>query len=80
MYDTGNTLYSIKNELYKYNPQSLNFCVLLNKKIKKEKEIGVKYVGFDVENEFVVGFGLDYNGLYRNLPYIGRIIEGATNG
>ena len=73
--DTGYTL----NYLYKYlkskNPKTLKICVLLDKKERREKNIDVDYTGFEIENKFVVGYGLDYADKYRNLPYVGYIEE-----
>ena len=51
-------------------PASLRICSLLNKPSRREVEVPVDYIGFDIPDEFVVGYGLDYDHLYRNLPYI----------
>lgn len=69
--DTGNTLHYMMDMLNARNPASLKICTLLNKAERREQEIPVDYVGFDIPNEFVVGYGLDFDELYRNLPYIG---------
>jgi hypoxanthine phosphoribosyltransferase len=69
--DTGNTLHYMVDMLNARNPTSLKICTLLNKAERREKEIHVDYIGFDIPNEFVVGYGLDFDELYRNLPYIG---------
>lgn len=69
--DTGNTLSYMVELLKARNPASLKVCTLLNKPERREKEIQLDYVGFDIPNEFVVGYGLDFDELYRNLPYIG---------
>lgn len=69
--DTGNTLHYMVDMLNARNPASLKICTLLNKAERREKEIHVDYIGFDIPNEFVVGYGLDFDELYRNLPYIG---------
>jgi hypoxanthine phosphoribosyltransferase len=53
------------------SPASLKICALLNKPERRDVEIKLDYVGFDIPNEFVVGYGLDFDELYRNLPYIG---------
>jgi hypoxanthine phosphoribosyltransferase len=70
--DSGQTLNAIcqklKNET---NPASVEICVLLSKKKQRSKEMEVRYVGFEIEDEFVVGYGLDYDERYRNLPVIG---------
>ncbi len=69
--DSGLTLHTIKNKiLAESNASSVKSCVLLSKKVKRIKDIEADYVGFEIENEFVVGYGLDYNEHYRNLPYI----------
>lgn len=69
--DTGHTLSYMIEMLKARNPASLKICTLLNKPERREKEIQLDYVGFDIPNEFVVGYGLDFDELYRNLPYIG---------
>lgn len=73
--DTGRTLQYITENLETRNPASLRICTLLNKPERREVEIHLDYVGFDIPNEFVVGYGLDYDELYRNLPYIGVLKE-----
>ena len=69
--DTGNTLKYIHDMLSKRNPESIAIVTLLDKPARREADIYADYVGVDVPNEFVVGYGLDYDQLYRNLPYIG---------
>lgn len=69
--DTGNTLKYILDMLEKRNPNSLSVVTLLDKAERRVADVNAKYVGCDVPNEFVVGYGLDYNQEYRNLPYIG---------
>lgn len=69
--DTGNTLKYILGMLEKRNPNSLSVVTLLDKAERRVADVKAKYVGCDVPNEFVVGYGLDYNQEYRNLPYIG---------
>ena len=69
--DSGNTLNCLKNELLKRNPASLKIVTLLSKKARREADIEADWFGFDIPDEFVVGYGLDYNEKYRNLPYIG---------
>ena len=71
IYDTGRTLAYIKNFLLKKKAKSVKVCVLINKKIHKSSDIDIDYFGFNIENKFIVGYGLDYNGRYRGLPYIG---------
>ncbi|MBI3537355.1 MAG: hypoxanthine phosphoribosyltransferase [Chloroflexi bacterium] len=69
--DTGRTLAYITENLRTRNPASLKICALLNKPTRREVKVAIDYVGFDIPNEFVVGYGLDYNELYRNLPFVG---------
>lgn len=69
--DTGHTLNYMIDILNARNPASLKICALLNKPARRDKDIQLDYVGFDIPNEFVVGYGLDFDELYRNLPYIG---------
>jgi hypoxanthine phosphoribosyltransferase len=73
IYDTGNSLTFVRDYLLQKNPASLKICTLLDKPSRRKPGITLKadYVGFEVPNEFVVGYGLDYNEYYRNLPYIG---------
>ena len=74
--DTGHTLDYLVRILQERQPASLRICTLLNKPTRREVEISLDYVGFDIPNEFVVGYGLDYNEIYRNLPYIGILAPG----
>ena len=69
--DTGNTLSKLVAELKGRRPASLKLCVLLDKPERRTKPIEADYVGFTIPDAFVVGCGLDYNQLYRQLPYIG---------
>lgn len=69
--DSGNTLNFIKKYFSAKNAKSVRICTLLNKPSRREVDIDVDYIGFDVPDEFVVGYGLDYREYYRNLPYIG---------
>lgn len=68
--DTGLTLRYIMRVLQARKPASLKLCVLLNKDAHRLADIKMDYVGFSIPNIFVVGYGLDYNQLYRNLPYL----------
>ena len=70
--DTGLTLSYLKNNLSTRNPASLRICSLLSKPARRKIDIDVEYIGFSIEDYFVVGYGLDLDGKYRNLPYIGR--------
>lgn len=69
--DTGLTLRYILEVLRQRGPASLRVCALLNKKERRLVDVPLDYVGFDVPNEFVVGYGLDFRQIYRNLPFIG---------
>jgi len=69
--DTGMTLNYILNHLSAHNPASLRVCTLLDKRARRLINVPLDYVGFEVPDEFVVGYGLDYKGEYRNLPFIG---------
>ena len=71
--DTGNTLYYLKDILEKRNPRSLKICTLLDKKSRRIKDIVPEYIGFEIEDKFVVGYGLDYKDCFRNLPFIGYV-------
>jgi len=69
--DTGNTLRMVCHRLRERQPASLRTCVLLRKPSKAPPDVRADFVGFDVEDVFVVGYGLDYNDHYRNYPHIG---------
>jgi hypoxanthine phosphoribosyltransferase len=69
--DTGKTLSLVSKLIRELTPASLRTCVLLDKKERREVEIEADFVGFDIPNKFVVGYGLDFAERYRNLPYIG---------
>jgi hypoxanthine phosphoribosyltransferase len=69
--DSGLTLEYLRSQLLRRNPASLRICSLLNKPERRVTDIPIDYLGFDIPNEFVVGYGLDYGERYRNLPYIG---------
>jgi hypoxanthine phosphoribosyltransferase len=71
--DTGLTLQYLLGLLADRNPASLRVCCLLDKKPRRSVEVPLYYVGFDVPDQFVVGYGLDYGELYRNLPFIGLL-------
>ncbi|MCU0502323.1 MAG: hypoxanthine phosphoribosyltransferase, partial [Anaerolineae bacterium] len=68
--DTGHTLNYLLLLLRARMPKSLRICTLLNKPDRREVDVHVDYIGFDIPNEFVLGYGLDYDELYRNLPYV----------
>ncbi len=69
--DSGRTLYYLMDVLKKRKPASLKLCALLDKPERREKPVRADYVGFEIPDRFVVGYGLDYAQRYRNLPYIG---------
>ena len=71
--DSGRTLSKLVPFLQKRNPKDIKVCTMLNKPDRREVEIDVAYNGFTIPDMFVVGFGLDYDQHYRNLPYIGVI-------
>jgi hypoxanthine phosphoribosyltransferase len=76
--DSGHTLHAIRDKLMaETNPLSIKICVLLRKDVPRQRELEADYVGFDIANEFVVGYGLDYMERFRNLPYIGVISDEA---
>ncbi len=69
--DTGRTLDYITKNLATRRPKSLRICSLLSKPSRRQIDIPVDYVGFEIPNKFVIGYGLDFGEIYRNLPYIG---------
>ncbi len=69
--DTGLTLTYIIDNLKTRRPASLRTCTLLNKQARREVDVSVDYIGFDIPDKFVVGYGLDYGEKYRNIPFIG---------
>src|SRR6266700_6849873 len=69
--DTGFTVRYLLRTLSGRNPKSLEVCTLLDRKARRIIEIDLKYIGFEIPDKFVVGYGLDYRQRYRNLPYIG---------
>lgn len=71
--DSGNTLSYLAGHLQSRGPKSLRICTLLDKPDRRVKPVEVEYVGFQIPDEFVVGYGLDYAQKYRNLPYIGVV-------
>ena len=73
--DTGLTLESVKKFLMSKQPKSLKVCSLLDKPSRRKVEMVGEYIGFEIPDEFVFGYGLDYDELYRNLPYIGKVVR-----
>lgn len=81
--DSGNTLAAVREKLEMAQPRSIRVCVLLQKKKARARTVNAEYVGFEIEDEFVVGYGLDYMEQYRNLPCIGVLrkdLIGHLNG
>lgn len=68
--DTGTTLEHVSKLLQKRGPRSIKICVFLNKRERRIKDVTLDYVGFEIPDEYVVGYGLDYDNKYRNLPYV----------
>jgi hypoxanthine phosphoribosyltransferase len=71
--DTGRTISYLRRNLETRHPHSLRICTLLDKIERREVPVDLDYVGFTIPNEFVVGYGLDHAGLYRNLPYLAAL-------
>ncbi|MBI4376434.1 MAG: hypoxanthine phosphoribosyltransferase [Elusimicrobia bacterium] len=78
--DTGLTLHYLLDNLRTRGPRSLEVCALLDKPDCRKTQVKAKYVGFRIPNQFVVGYGLDYNEKYRNLPYVAVLKAGAIGG
>lgn len=72
--DTGNTLKKVVQILTLRNPKSIEICTLLDKPSRREVKVDVKWIGFEIPDEFVVGVGIDYAQQYRHLPYIGKVV------
>lgn len=73
--DTGRTLAVLKQNLMKRNPASFKVCSFLSKPSRREIEADIEYIGIEIEDKFVIGYGMDFDEKYRNLPYIGVIRE-----
>ena len=73
--DSGLTLQYLMRNLSSREPASLEVCALLTKPARREIEVPVRYVGFEIPNRFVIGYGLDFGERYRNLPYVGVLNE-----
>ena len=71
--DSGRTLSNLLKELKVREPKSLKLCTLLNKPSRRVVDVDVEYIGFEIEDKFIVGYGIDYAEKYRNLPYIGIV-------
>ncbi|MBL9120436.1 MAG: hypoxanthine phosphoribosyltransferase [Phycisphaerae bacterium] len=76
--DSGQTLGLLQDEILKRHPRSVRTCVFLRKECRRVREVTCDYVGFEIPDAFVVGYGLDYDGFYRNLPYVG--VLGVLDG
>lgn len=76
--DTGKTMSYLLEFLKSKNPKSLKLCVLADKPSRREVEVPIDYIGFEVPNKYIVGYGFDIDNYYRNLPYIGYIEEEST--
>ena len=72
--DSGNTLNLLPKILMERGPKSIRLCALLDKPDRREVDVKMNYVGFRIPDKFVVGYGLDYDQRYRNLPYIGEVV------
>lgn len=73
--DSGRTLHYLMEILEKRNPKSLRLAALLDKEPRRVVSVDIAYTGFKIEDFFVLGYGLDYKQVYRNLPYIGEMVE-----
>jgi len=71
--DTGRTVSYLKRNLETRHPRSVRLCALLDKIERREVEVDIDYLGFTIPNVYVVGYGLDQGGLYRNLPYVAAL-------
>ena len=71
--DSGNTLSKVLEILETRSPNSIELCTLVSKPSRREIELDVKFLGFEVEDKFIVGYGLDYDQKYRHIPFIGEI-------
>src|SRR5947209_17080241 len=69
--DSGHTLAAIRDKLETAKPRSIRICVLLSKKKRRARHVDADYIGFEIEDDFVVGYGLDFMEQYLNRPYIG---------
>ena len=69
--DTGHTLAAVRKKLETAKPRSIRVCVLVSKRKQRAREVDADYFGFEIDDDFIVGYGLDFMERYRNLPYIG---------
>ncbi len=77
--DTGRTVDFVRRHLAERGPASLDIVALLDKPGRREVEVDISYPGFTIPDEFVVGYGLDHAGMYRNLPYVGVVDSGVVD-
>jgi hypoxanthine phosphoribosyltransferase len=77
--DTGRTLHAVRERLLEEGAAAVHTAVLLAKDKERAEEVEADYVGFEIADEFVVGYGLDYQGRYRNLPFVGVLKLSATS-
>jgi hypoxanthine phosphoribosyltransferase len=77
--DTGRTLHAVRERLLEEGAVAVHTAVLLAKDKERAEEVQADYVGFEIADEFVVGYGLDYQGRYRNLPFVGVLKLSATS-
>jgi len=75
IFDTGHTLTRVHESLLQLDPASVKSLVLLNKSERCEVDLRPDFIGFEIPNEFVVGYGLDYQDMYRNLPFVAALEE-----
>jgi hypoxanthine phosphoribosyltransferase len=75
--DSGLTLHYLLRTLRARNPASLEVCALLTKPERRKVDLPIRYVGFEIPNEFAIGYGLDHEERYRNLPYVAALMDGS---
>ena len=78
--DSGNTLYNLKKMLSNRNPKSIKICTFLDKPSRRTADLKADYVGAEIPDEFAVGYGLDYDEKYRNLPFVGVLKRSVYEG
>ncbi len=78
--DTGLTMHYLLDNLRTRHPATLRVCTLLDKPSRRRMQFPIDYCGFQIPDRFVVGYGLDYHGRYRNLPWVGALRDGMRDG